>query len=185
MEFAMKSPILCTTLGLALAAGTSLAHAQAFTAVVAPAGPMVIAQQPAVEPPPGVVVTQPPPGETVETVRTVTTTAVPARTVRRKVVRANAGGRVTTTRTIVRERAVPPAVVAPVAGVVQRPAVPTWTYPPIYDVVPGAAVVAPAGPPLVGSAVVTPVAPYHYVYEPDRILVIDDSTGIAVRSIPR
>jgi hypothetical protein len=30
-----------------------------------------------------------------------------------------------------------------------------------------------------------PVLFYRYVYEPDRILVIDPSTGIAVQAIPR
>ena len=31
----------------------------------------------------------------------------------------------------------------------------------------------------------TPSRSYRYVYEPDRILVIDPTTGIAVQSIPR
>jgi hypothetical protein len=42
---------------------------------------------------------------------------------------------------------------------------------------------------LTNAAVVddgTMAAPaYRYVYEPDRILVIDPTTGIAVQSIPR
>jgi hypothetical protein len=54
---------------------------------------------------------------------------------------------------------------------------------PLYDTV-----AAPA--PVVGSAAMVDEGPlaapaYRYVYEPDRILVIDPSSGIAVQSIPR
>jgi hypothetical protein len=64
----------------------------------------------------------------------------------------------------------PPAVFGPPAVAV------TTTYPaPLYDTVPAA-----SPPP--GLAV---VPAYRYVYEPDRILVIDPVTGIAVQSIPR
>jgi hypothetical protein len=38
-----------------------------------------------------------------------------------------------------------------------------------------------AAPPPVGAAI--PV--YRYVYEPDRILVVDPVTNIAIQSIPR
>ena len=69
-----------------------------------------------------------------------------------------------------------------------RAAVPASTYPaPLYDVVPAAAGgrAAPArrrsGPPVVPTA----VPAYRYVYEPDRILVIDPYTNIAVQAIPR
>jgi len=67
---------------------------------------------------------------------------------------------------------------------------------PLYDAAPAAAVstaIAPA--PIVAAPVVTalvvaaPVATqpviYRYVYEPDRILVIDPVTNIAVQAIPR
>jgi hypothetical protein len=80
---------------------------------------------------------------------------------------------------------------------------------PLYDVAPGAGlaepaysrplynvaapVVAPA--PFVGAAPAIGAAPaaqsgmpipgYRYVYEPDRILVIDPYTNIAVQAIPR
>jgi hypothetical protein len=49
--------------------------------------------------------------------------------------------------------------------------------------------VQPAVPaaPVLGAttAVGGPVATYRYVYQPDRILVIDPYTNIAVQAIPR
>ena len=47
--------------------------------------------------------------------------------------------------------------------------------------------VSPARPPVVENGAVVATEPYiyRYVYEPDRILVIDPSTGVAVQSIPR
>jgi hypothetical protein len=62
--------------------------------------------------------------------------------------------------------AVAAPVVAPVADVVDE-----------TDLGPG----APVPPEVVGP----PMPTYHYVYEPDRILVIDDATGIAVQALPR
>jgi hypothetical protein len=80
---------------------------------------------------------------------------------------------------------------------------------PLYDVAPGAVLAEPAysrplynvaapvvGPaPFVGAAPAIGAAPaaqsgmpipgYRYVYEPDRILVIDPYTNIAVQAIPR
>jgi hypothetical protein len=80
---------------------------------------------------------------------------------------------------------------------------------PLYDVAPGAVLPEPAysrplynvaapvvGPaPFVGAAPAIGAAPaaqsgmpipgYRYVYEPDRILVIDPYTNIAVQAIPR
>ncbi|MGB6287444.1 MAG: hypothetical protein WBG18_24020 [Xanthobacteraceae bacterium] len=53
---------------------------------------------------------------------------------------------------------------------------------PLYDVAP-AATVGPA--PFVAAPVVTAPVIYRYVYEPDRILVIDPTTNIAVQAIPR
>jgi hypothetical protein len=52
---------------------------------------------------------------------------------------------------------------------------------PVYDVAP--AVVAPA--PVVAAPVATQPTIYRYVYEPDRILVIDPAINIAVQAIPR
>jgi hypothetical protein len=188
----MRNQICLPALALVLLAGTSLARAQTVDTVIAPApAPVIIAQQPVVAPATGVVV-QPAAVETVETVRTVQSTTRPRRrVVSHPFVRRGPAGTVTITRTTVSERVVPAPVVATPAvqaitqpgytEVVQGP-VYTSTYPaPLYDVVPGAAVAAPP----VGAAVVTPVPTYRYVYEPDRILVIDNNTGIAVQAIPR
>ena len=78
---------------------------------------------------------------------------------------------------------------------------------PLYDTAVPAAVPAPAydyadtadyGAPLYDAALAAALAPapvaapvamapviYRYVYEPDRILVIDPTTNIAVQAIPR
>jgi hypothetical protein len=76
----------------------------------------------------------------------------------------------------------PPAAAAIVqpgyTEVVETP--PPAAYPgPLYDYVP-----AGAAPP---AAVLErpPVPAYSYVYQPDRILVIDANTGIAVQALPR
>ncbi len=42
-----------------------------------------------------------------------------------------------------------------------------------------------AAAPLAGDVVATQPYTYRYVYQPDRILVIDPVTGTAVRAIPR
>jgi hypothetical protein len=60
----------------------------------------------------------------------------------------------------------------------------------LYDVATPAPAVAPAmaPQPVVGAtAVGGPVAmpTYRYIYEPDRILVVDPYTNIAVQAIPR
>jgi hypothetical protein len=47
---------------------------------------------------------------------------------------------------------------------------------PLYDVAPA---------PVVAAPVATAPVIYRYVYEPDRILVIDPATNIAVQAIPR
>jgi hypothetical protein len=134
---------------------------------------------------------------TTTTVRTVRT--VPVRTVRRQVV---------TTRTRTVTRSIAPAPVAaeaapypqpiydtasPVSAVAPAPvpaavAVSPDYAPPLYDVATTRPLApAIAGPPLVdsGSIVATQPFIYRYVYEPDRILVVDPNTGIAVQSIPR
>jgi len=175
----MRHPISAlTALGLALAAGPTVASAQT-----------VISGQP-IE----TVITQP--VQTIQTTETVRTVRPATRLERKRVV-------TTTRRTVVSQRTmaaqplydvVPPApaplvtrtytpplydVAAP-APVVTR----TYTPPPLYDVV------APA--PVVDDTVVAPLAPavapipvYRYVYEPDRILVVDPVTNIAIQSIPR
>jgi len=68
------------------------------------------------------------------------------------------------------------------------PAPVATTPQPLYDEV--AAPMAPAtlaAPPLVSTAPAVASEPYtyRYVYQPDRILVVDPVTGIAVQSIPR
>jgi hypothetical protein len=198
MEFSMRESISFTTLGVALVAGTSVAHAQTVETIVMPApGPAIIAQGPVAVPPSGVLLAPlaptvaSAPVETVETVRTVRTTT--PRTVTRHVTRTRTADRVTTTRTTTVRQ-----------GVVAAPAVAaTAAYdelvqgPPLYDVVTPAPAMPPllAAQPVVSAApVVGPTAPivagvavplYRYVYEPDRILVIDPFTNIAVQAIPR
>jgi hypothetical protein len=148
-----------TALGLAVAAGPTIANAQT-----------VISDQP-VE----TVITQQP-VQTVQTTETVRTVRPGARPIERKRV-------VTTTRqTVVSQRSVAPQ---PLYDVVPPAPVVTRSYaPPLYDAVaPGPTVddtyinaVPPAG-------VAIPI--YRYVYEPDRILVIDPATNIAIQAIPR
>ncbi len=210
----MRNCIRFTVLGTALIAGASLASAQSVianqpveTMIAQQPGSMLIAQEPVAVPPPGVVVMQPAPAtvplQTVETVRTTVQTT----TVRRRNVAGRPLRTVTTTRTTVRERVVPAPMVAaaPVAPPVRAIAQPGYTevvaapgvaltHPaPLYDVVPGAAAAPLASPaptgvfaqPVAGGAIVTSVPPYRYIYEPDRILVIDANSGIAVQAIPR
>jgi hypothetical protein len=179
---------------LALVIGASAAQAQ--TVITGP----VVGQ------PVGTVLAAPPvatvvqPAETIQTIQTVRTVrAAPLPPVRRQVV---------TTRTITR-RVVPaaPAVVAGTVAAAPAPlydtavpaavAAPGYGYAdyadygaPLYDVAPAAPVVAApaatiAPAPFVAAPVATAPVIYRYVYEPDRILVIDPTTNIAVQAIPR
>jgi hypothetical protein len=177
---------------LALVIGASAAQAQTVITgpvVGQPVGTVVAA--------PAATVAQP--AETIQTIETIRTVrAAPLRPVRRQVV---------TTRTITRrvipaapavvagtvaaapqplyDTAVPAAVPARV-GIYAAPAYDDADYAdygaPLYDVAP-AATVAPA--PIVAAPVATAPVIYRYVYEPDRILVIDPTTNIAVQAIPR
>jgi hypothetical protein len=151
----MRIQIPCTTLGLLFAAAAPAAHAQ--TVYTEEPDGTVIAQ-PAVTAPAPAVVTQP-----AQTVRTVTTVQTERPVSRRRVV--------VTRQTTVRDSVVPaaPTVVAPTEAAGDQG--------PLYDVVSP----APAAPAVAGTGVPF----YHYVYEPDRILVIDPSTGVAVQAIPR
>ena len=183
----MRNSVVFVGLGVALAAGTSVARAQTVETIATPA---VVAQAPVAVPPSGVVL--PPasavavtaPVETVETVRTVTTTE--PRRVHRRVVHPRPVDRVTT---VTRTTTVRPGVVAaaPVYDELMR-------GPRLYDVATPAAVAPVAQPAIpaarvpgattaVGGPVVMPT--YRYVYQPDRILVIDPYTNIAVQAIPR
>jgi len=180
---------------LALVIGASAAQAQ--TVIAGPVGqPTVIAAPPFVAPAPLVrapAVTVKQPAETIQTIQTIRTVrAAPLPPVRRQIV---------TTRTITR-RVVPsaPAVVAGTAAAAPVPlydtavpaaaparagiyGAPAYDYAdyadygaPLYDVAPA---------PVVAAPVATAPVIYRYVYEPDRILVIDPTTNIAVQAIPR
>jgi hypothetical protein len=188
-EFSMRNSITFVGLGVALVAGTAAAHAQTMETVVTPVpGPAVVAQAPLAVPPTGVVL--PPastvaataPVETVETVRTVTTTE--PRRVHRRAVHPRMVDRVTTvTRTTT---TVQPGVIA---------AAPAYGYDELrgrrlYDVVTTAPAFAPQpgfpAAPAIGAAAGPVAMPtYRYIYQPDRILVVDPYTNIAVQAIPR
>jgi len=73
-------------------------------------------------------------------------------------------------------------LVAAASAAAQTPPVVTApaTAPALYDTDP-APFDAPAG--VVGPA--APVPAYQYIYQPDRILVVDPVTGIAVQALPR
>jgi hypothetical protein len=165
MELSMRSHISYTALGVALVAGVSVAHAQTVETVIAPQ--------------PAAVVTVPAPVETVQTVQTVQSVTTPRRHVARR-------DRVTTTRTTVTERVVP--MTPAVAAITEPTYTEVMQVPPrLYDVVtPGPGALPPpfAAP---GAAIASQsVLPtYRYVYEPNRILVIDPYTNIAVQAIPR
>ncbi len=160
-----------TALGVAVAVGPTAANAQT-----------VISDQP-VE----TVITQQPVQQTVQTTETVRTVRPGARpTVRKRVV-------TTTRQTVVSQRAVAPqplydvvapAPLAPLAARTYAPPLYDTVAPPLYDTA------APA--PTVDDTYINAVPPagaaypiYRYVYEPDRILVIDPATDIAIQAIPR
>jgi len=165
----MRFYIPYTALGLALVAGAPAANAQT-----------VITRE-IVGPPAETVITQPMQTvQTTETIRTVRPAG--SRTARRQVV---------TTRTITRQRIVPasalvartiPAIPQPLYDEVTAPIRDDTEYSPLYDTVAAPDVPAPA--PMVRDQYTEPFV-YRYVYEPDRILVIDPNTGIAVQAIPR
>ena len=157
-----------TAVGLAVAAGPTVANAQT-----------VISDQP-VE----TVITQQPVQQTVQTTETVRTVRPGARPIVRKRV-------VTTTRqTVVSQRAVVPQ---PLYDVVPPAPLATRTYaPPLYDTVAPPLYDTAAPGPTVDETYVNALPPagaaipvYRYVYEPDRILVIDPTTNIAIQAIPR
>lgn len=169
----MRSQVPYTVLGLALVAGAPSANAQ------------TLITRDIVNPQPLVTVA----AETVQTTQTV-------RTVRhvRPAVR-----QIVTTRTVTRRFVPGPTVVAATIPAAPRPlydvAAPApivgpdddyGVTPPLYDVAAPGPVVAP-GPMVAPAAAVWGSAPiiYRYVYEPNRILVIDPTTGVAVQAIPR
>lgn len=175
----MRLPVyyaaLGSALGLALAAGGTAAHAQT---IITPA----VVDQPVVTVPTATVV-QP---ETVQTTETVRTVRPAPRSARRQVV---------TTRTITRRLVPTTTVIARTVPATPQPLydevapAPVATTPqPLYDEV--AAPVAAAAvmpPPVIGApnSIASEPYTYRYIYQPDRILVVDPVTGIAVRAIPR
>ena len=91
----------------------------------------------------------------------------------------------TAATTTVIARPIPVPTAQPLYDTVAAPVVTSsdddYSGPPLYDTVaPVTAATMPA-PLATGTAPVI----YRYVYEPDRILVIDPTTNIAVQSIPR
>jgi hypothetical protein len=174
-------------IGVALAAGTSAARAQTVETVMTPApGTMVVEQAPLV-PPSGVLLPSPAvavtaPVQTVETVRTVQTTEPRSA---RHVVHPRVVNRVTTTtRTTVRQ-----GVVATAPAYAAAPAYEDFRRGPrLYDMVTTPAPLAAPPAPILDTTTVAAPAPmptYRYVYQPDRILVIDPYSNIAVQAIPR
>jgi hypothetical protein len=177
-------------IGIALAAGTSAARAQTVETVMTPAsGTMVVEQAPLVPPsgvllPPSPAVAVNAPVQTVETVRTVRTTEPRSA---HHVARPRVVNRITTTtttRTTVRQ-----GVVATAPTYAAAPAYDDFRRGPrLYDMVTTPAPLpAPAAPVMATTTVAAPapMPTYRYVYQPDRILVIDPYSNIAVQAIPR
>jgi hypothetical protein len=195
----MRSHVLCSAFGLVLVAGPSVAGAQTLIApdyYGQPAGAVVVPQQL----PGTATVLQP--AETVQTTETVHSIRhVPAQPAHRQIV---------TTRTVTRRVVPAPAAVATTVPAAPPPvydvAAPAVAPPPVYDV--AAPVAAPQplydttvpvaassddyysgvpydSAPAMAAPVPTGPIMYRYVYEPDRILVIDPVTNIAVQAIPR
>ncbi len=196
----MRFYLPCTALGLALVAVAPAAQAQAL-----------IGSQPVVTVPAATTIVQP--VRTVRTVTTVRTVrrlrhrrvVVTRRTyVTDHIVPA-------TTTTVVTGPAVSASYPAPLYDYVPAddyvapapvPAAtahyyrePRYGYyrEPLYDTVvttpapvePAPAVVSAAAVSAAPAAVSTDVPFYRYVYQPDRILVIDPNTGVAVQALPR
>jgi hypothetical protein len=161
----MKFPITPAALGLALAAGAPAAHAQT-----------VLVSQPILSQPLETV-------QTTETVRTIRPT--PAYSARRQIV---------TTRTITRQVTPGPTIIARTVPAVRQPLYDEVTQAPLgnpddtpalYDTAVPVAGPAPVMATPLGQGAYTEPFIYRYVYEPDRILVIDPNTGVAVQAIPR
>lgn len=180
----MRVHVPYAALGLTLAAALP-AHAQTIYDAQT-----VVAPQP--------VVVAPPPLRTVRTVTTTTTTRVARRrplvrrrvaVVRRTYVARPVTRATTTTTTVATTSAPAPYVRGPIYDTALPPPPPTvepYDTVPLYDaaVTPDPAVIPAATAP-VAVPVGGIVPAYRYVYQDDRILVIDPDTGIAVEAIPR
>jgi hypothetical protein len=168
MRFNLPYALPYAAVGLALALGAPAAHAQ--TVITTQPAPAVIAQPRMVTVPAAPIVQPVETIQTIQTVRTVRAALLPP--MRRQIV---------TTRTITRR--VMPAVPAVVAETVATAPQPLYDAAPAAVAAPVADMVAPA--PVVAAPIATQPIVYRYVYEPDRILVIDPATNIAVQAIPR
>lgn len=203
----MINHISYTALAVALLAGASAASAQTLIAEQ-PGGAVIVREQPVrtVETVRTV--------RTVEPARTMKSRhaarKAPARVVTTTTTRTIVRDRVVRGPTVIAPAPVTTIAQPTYSDVAPAPVVADMPYSrPLYDVAPGAVlaepaysrplynvaapVVAPA--PFVGAAPAIGAAPaaqsgmpipgYRYVYEPDRILVIDPYTNIAVQAIPR
>ena len=195
----MRSHIPCTAVGLALAAVAPSAHAETIVTRHVVSQPVEIVRTVTTTRTVRPVVRR----HVVVTRRTVTERVIPAAPV------APARAAIATTYPrpvydVVAPAPVPVPYPHPVYDVAAPapppPVVPAYPRP-VYDVVaPAPAVAAPVAAPVadvVDDTVVAPGVPvppdavgppmptYHYVYEWDRVLVIDDATGIAVQALPR
>jgi hypothetical protein len=153
----MRLPISFAALGLALVAGAPAAQAQTMIT----SGPMVTY----------------PAATVVQTTETVRTVRPGTRFSRRQVV---------TTQTITRQIVPARTVMARTFATTPQPLydevtpAPYATGPrPLYDEVSAPDAAAPVAP------AYNETYTYRYVYEPDRILVIDPNTGVAIQAIPR
>jgi hypothetical protein len=169
---------------------------------------------PVTVPPSGVLLTQPSPeSHTVATApvkitRRVRTAETAAPTTMRQVVHRRTAAHRTTTRTLARQdvargvtttrtTTVRESIVSASAVATTAAPAPLYILPRYYNfVAPSAAraltsrpVTARGAAPVVSTAApvvaTTPMPTYRYVYEPDRILVIEPSSNIAVQAIPR
>jgi len=158
----MRIGISYIALAVALAAGTAAANAQT-----------VITRQISDQPVATVITQQP--VQTVQTTETVQTVRPAGRPlVRRRVV--------TTRQTVVSQRVVPAPIVTTPAVVANNPQS-VYDAAPLYDEVTTAPTLDQT---VVGlPAAVSTIPLYRYVYEPDRILVINPNTGIAIQALPR
>jgi hypothetical protein len=205
----MRFNLPYAAVGLALAIGAPAAHAQ--TVITAQPAPAVIAQPPIVTVPAGTETIQT--IQTVRTVRAaplppVRRQIVTTRTITRRVMPAApavVAGTVAAAPQPLYDVA-PAAVATPAADIYPAPGygysrgypAPVYGYStgPLYDAAPAPVPPAPVydysnygySTPVydvVAAPVATQPVIYRYVYEPDRILVIDPVTGIAVQAIPR
>lgn len=177
----MRMPIPCTALGLVLLAGTTAAHAQT-----------VITRQVSSQPVETIITQQP-----VQTVQTVTTTRTvrPARAIARRHDVTTAHRQVVTTRRTITTERVVPAIPAPVVAETYPQSLYDAATPPLYDAAASAPppalydTAAPMAGDVANPAYAAPagntIPTYRYVYEPDRILVIDPTTNIAIQALPR